>query len=106
MTTLFSLSGPSHRAIAVEPARSRTSWSNAVENFTGGLLCVLALSFVMAAGSAAAADLQWGVNGHPLAAYAGIPFERQLDHVQDLGMKSYRVDVADIVSAPQLGPAH
>jgi hypothetical protein len=45
------------------------------------------------AAAPASADVLWGVNGHPITAYPGIPIERQLDHIKDLGLKSYRVNV-------------
>lgn len=45
--------------------------------------------------TANAADLQWGVNGHPLNAYPGISYEKQIELVANLGAKSYRVDVSD-----------
>lgn len=41
----------------------------------------------------ASAEILWGVNGHPITAYPGIPVERQLDYVKDMGLKSYRVNV-------------
>ncbi|MDX8434619.1 DUF4214 domain-containing protein [Mesorhizobium abyssinicae] len=41
----------------------------------------------------ASADLLWGINGHPVTAYPGIPVERQLDFIKDLGLKSYRINV-------------
>lgn len=48
---------------------------------------------LLATAAPASADVLWGVNGHPITAYPGIPVERQLDYVKDLGMKSYRVNV-------------
>jgi hypothetical protein len=39
-------------------------------------------------------DLTWGVNGHPLVSYPGVTIDQQLDYVRELGMTSYRVDVA------------
>jgi hypothetical protein len=48
---------------------------------------------LVAAATVASADILWGVNGHPITAYPGIPVERQLDYVNDLGLKSYRVNV-------------
>lgn len=48
------------------------------------------------------ADLMWGVNGHPFAAYPGVMFSQQLDLVRDLGAKSYRVDVSSVDTAPAL----
>ncbi|RWO15629.1 MAG: hypothetical protein EOS08_28735, partial [Mesorhizobium sp.] len=49
-----------------------------------------------------AADLLWGVNGHPFTAYPGISIEQQLDYVRDLGMKSYRVNISSLDSATKL----
>jgi hypothetical protein len=49
-----------------------------------------------------AADLLWGVNGHPITAYPGIPLERQLDFIRDLGLKSYRVNVTSEDNADML----
>jgi hypothetical protein len=50
----------------------------------------------------ARADLMWGANGHPLVSYPGVSFEKQLDYLKDLGLKSYRVDVTRIGSIPAL----
>jgi hypothetical protein len=52
--------------------------------------------------SPANADLIWGANGHPFNAYPGIPYERQLDLVRDLGMTSYRVDISSLEHIPRL----
>ncbi|TIP82877.1 MAG: hypothetical protein E5X58_38345, partial [Mesorhizobium sp.] len=49
-----------------------------------------------------AADLLWGVNGHPFTAYPGISIEQQLDYVRDLGMKSYRVNISSPDGATKL----
>ncbi|TJW24877.1 MAG: hypothetical protein E5X59_40520, partial [Mesorhizobium sp.] len=49
-----------------------------------------------------AADLIWGVNGHPFNAYPGISIEQQLDYIRDLGMKSYRVNISSADSATKL----
>ncbi|MEJ6848410.1 DUF4214 domain-containing protein [Sinorhizobium fredii] len=48
------------------------------------------------------ADILWGVNGHPITAYPGIGIEQQLDFLQDLGMRSYRVNITDAASASDL----
>ncbi|WFP62621.1 DUF4214 domain-containing protein [Mesorhizobium sp. WSM4904] len=48
---------------------------------------------LLATAMPASADVLWGVNGHPITAYPGIPIERQLDFLKDLGLKSYRVNV-------------
>jgi hypothetical protein len=42
---------------------------------------------------ASAHHMIWGINGHPFLAYPGVSFEEQLDHVADLGMTHYRVDL-------------
>jgi len=59
----------------------------------------------------ASADIMWGANGHPLTAYPGVTIEEQMDYLQNLGMKSYRVNVpdmgklADIAELVRLGKA-
>jgi hypothetical protein len=53
----------------------------------------LALSGLAGSASAAPKGLTWGVNGHPLASYPGIPLETQLEHIRELGLTSYRVDI-------------
>lgn len=50
----------------------------------------------------AAAEILWGVNGHPITAYPGVGIDRQLAYVQDLGMKSYRVNITGADRAPEL----
>ncbi|OBQ71290.1 DUF4214 domain-containing protein [Mesorhizobium erdmanii] len=64
--------------------------------FTAAAVCLLATAVP------ASADLLWGVNGHPITAYPGIPFERQLDFIKDLGLKSYRVNVTGEDNADML----
>lgn len=61
-----------------------------------GLLCLAV------APSAALADMIWGANGHPIAAYTGVPLDGQLDLLQGLGMTSYRVDISDVGGAATL----
>jgi Domain of unknown function (DUF4214)/Glycosyl hydrolase catalytic core len=51
---------------------------------------------------ARADDLIWGANGHPVTSYPGTTIEQQLDYLQDLGMRSYRVDIPDASKAPML----
>jgi hypothetical protein len=51
---------------------------------------------------AACAEILWGVNGHPIISYPGIPIGQQLDYLKDLGMKSYRVDISHAEEAPKL----
>ncbi|WP_095080643.1 DUF4214 domain-containing protein [Mesorhizobium sophorae] len=50
----------------------------------------------------ASADVLWGVNGHPITAYPGIPVELQLDFVKNLGLKSYRVNITSEDNADTL----
>jgi hypothetical protein len=63
---------------------------------------LIATGWLLATASAASADLLWGVSGHPLTAYPGVSIERQLDYVEDLGMKSYRVNIVDTSSGDRL----
>ncbi|RJT29445.1 DUF4214 domain-containing protein [Mesorhizobium waimense] len=60
------------------------------------LACLLCLT------GPSAADLLWGVNGHPFNAYPGISIEQQIDYIHDLGMKSYRVNISSVDSASKL----
>jgi hypothetical protein len=62
----------------------------------------LALPAFLLAPGAAAAEVAFGVNGHPFTAYPGISLEAQLDLVEDLGASSYRVNVSDIDQADAL----
>jgi hypothetical protein len=57
-------------------------------------LAAIVASLLAAASTPASADLLWGVNGHPIVSYPGIPIEKQLDFIRDLGLKSYRVNVS------------
>ncbi|EHK54150.1 DUF4214 domain-containing protein [Allomesorhizobium alhagi] len=59
--------------------------------------CMLATTTV-----AATADFLWGVNGHPITAYPGVRIERQLDFIEDLGLKSYRVNISSEDNADDL----
>jgi hypothetical protein len=52
-----------------------------------------AVALLLTTAAPASADLLWGVNGHPVVSYPGIPIEKQLDFIKDLGLKSYRVNV-------------
>lgn len=62
--------------------------------------CTLIGSVLLLAGaSAASADILWGANGHPITAYPGIGIEQQFDYLEDLGMRSYRVNIVDASSA-------
>jgi hypothetical protein len=51
----------------------------------------------------AQAEMIWGANGHPFTAYPGITQAQQLGYLHDLGLKSYRVNISDLSSAPALG---
>ena len=62
----------------------------------------VATACLLATALPASADLLWGVNGHPITAYPGIPVERQLDFTKDLGLKSYRVNVTSEDNADML----
>ncbi|MER9952262.1 DUF4214 domain-containing protein [Mesorhizobium sp. M0047] len=67
------------------------------------LKCALiGAAWLLATASSSAGDIVWGANGHPITAYPGIAIERQFDYLEDLGMKSYRVNVADVSSADRL----
>ncbi len=50
----------------------------------------------------ARAELLWGANGHPFTAYDGVGIDDQLGFLADLGLKSYRVNISDLSSAPAL----
>jgi hypothetical protein len=43
-----------------------------------------------------------GVNGHPITAYPGVRIDRQLDFIEDLGLKSYRVNISSETNADDL----
>ena len=65
--------------------------------------CQALIAFVLACcGNSASAQIQWGVNGHPITAYPGISIDDQLDLVQDLGMTSYRVNVSEVDQSDHL----
>lgn len=68
------------------------------------MLKPLAIATVLlhATAAIASADILWGANGHPFTAYPGIGFDRQLDYLKDLGMKSYRVNISYAASADRL----
>jgi hypothetical protein len=48
---------------------------------------------LLAVAAPASADVLWGINGHPITAYPGVPVEKQFDFIHDLGLTSYRVNV-------------
>ena len=79
----------SRKAIGTGMMFSRITWSAIIASMIGFA-------------TPAAADLTWGVNGHPLISYPDVTIEQQLDYVKDLGMKSYRVDIPNGTKAPQL----
>jgi hypothetical protein len=61
------------------------------------------LIFTVCLGAAAArTEPVWGINGHPFSAYPGVSYEQQLGYIRDLGLKSYRVNISDLKSAPAL----
>ncbi|MDT3685415.1 MAG: DUF4214 domain-containing protein [Pseudorhodoplanes sp.] len=76
-------------------------WNLSIFNraFVVGLLSI---SVAVMGTTTIRADLLWGVNGHPFNGYPGVSFERQLDYVKDLGTGSYRVNISDMRSAPEL----
>lgn len=53
----------------------------------------VAAALLLATAAPSSADLLWGVNGHPIVSYPGVPIEKQLDFVKNLGLKSYRVNI-------------
>jgi hypothetical protein len=62
----------------------------------------IAFTAILGAATARAEPL-WGVNGHPFNAYPGVSFDQQLAYMHDLGLKSYRVNISELKSAPALG---
>lgn len=67
--------------------------------FAGTYLCLFTFLF---SSMPTRADLIWGVNGHPFAAYPGISYAKQLDQVKAIGARSYRVDINSADTAPAL----
>ncbi len=67
---------------------------SATRRFTIALRAAVVLLAGQAFASSAQAELVWGVNGHPLVSYPGVSIAEQLDAVRDLGLTSYRVDIA------------
>ena len=67
---------------------------SAHRSFAIALLAAAALIAGPHSASAAQPNFIWGVNGHPIVSYPGVPIEDQLDALRDLGLTSYRVDVA------------
>ncbi len=65
--------------------------SSRIVTFTTAVLVVAGL---VGPASAASNGLIWGVNGHPIVSYSGIPLTTQLEYVRELGMTSYRVDIS------------
>ena len=66
------------------------------------LALALSLLSSLPSASAPAADLLWGVNGHPLIAYQDVSFAEQLDVMRQLGLTSYRVNISEIGHLPKL----
>lgn len=64
---------------------------------------ILAATCFLAMTLSCRGDILWGVNGHPIVSYPGIPFDEQIDLIDDLGMKSYRVNISFAKEAPKLG---
>ncbi|MBZ9677677.1 DUF4214 domain-containing protein [Mesorhizobium sp. ES1-1] len=82
---------------------TKSSGPGAVGYIAAATRCLwLCLLWMMITTGSSAADLLWGVNGHPFNAYPGISIERQLDFIHDLGMKSYRVNISNADSAGRL----
>jgi hypothetical protein len=75
---------------------------SSIEALAMSLRFAAAATCLLVAVAPASADLLWGVNGHPIVAYPGVPFERQLDFLKDLGLKSYRVNVTSADNANEL----
>jgi hypothetical protein len=76
-----------------------SKWARVISPGRLALLLVLALCTA----SRPAASLVWGANGHPFTAYPGVSVDRQLAYLNDLGLKSYRVNISELRSAPALG---
>lgn len=80
------------------------SCRRSIESVRYNLACILAsaLTIALLASNPAAADLMWGINGHPLTSYPGITQRQQLELVRELGTRSYRVDVVRTEQIPRL----
>ena len=68
-----------------------------------GLVACLSLLTTVPAGAAEPGKVAWGVNGHPLVSYPGVPLQSQIDLIVDAGLKSYRVNIESLNSADTLG---
>jgi Domain of unknown function (DUF4214)/Glycosyl hydrolase catalytic core len=66
------------------------------------LRSITVAAFFLGVTTAASADFLWGVNGHPIVAYPGIPVGQQLDYIKDLGLKSYRVNISNVEDGSKL----
>ncbi|MCK0197265.1 glycoside hydrolase family protein [Ancylobacter sp. 6x-1] len=66
------------------------------------LRLVVALLVLGSLGRVALAEMLWGVNGHPLVSYTGVTIDEQMDLIQHLGLRSYRVDVTTIDQVDRL----
>ena len=63
--------------------------------------CAALIAFIGSSVSSCAADMVWGVNGHPFTAYPGVDLATQVRLLDELGAKAYRINVS---SAQQFGP--
>ena len=70
--------------------------------FQAGIRIVAAMLLLAAGLRPASAEIAWGVNGHPVNSYPGIPLADQLDLVGSLGAQSYRVDISRLDAADKL----
>ena len=78
------------------------NWDGWLTVFKISTLFLAATAALLLVSTVARADIKWGVNGHPFAAYPGIDYGEQLDYLADLGMKQYRVDVSGLDAADHL----
>nr|WP_245265101.1 DUF4214 domain-containing protein [Mesorhizobium opportunistum] len=83
-------------------AATKSSGFGVVGHLAAATICPWLCLWCLITTGASAADLLWGVNGHPFNAYPGISIEKQLDYVRDLGMRSYRVNISNVDSAARL----
>lgn len=66
------------------------------------LIRIAMLSIGLLLPTGAHPEMLWGANGHPLVSYPGVTFDEQLALLNDLGAKSYRVDVTSYASIDRL----
>ena len=92
-----------HLMAQLIPYQLKSLRRGSVVNIARSALLVLAIAFHLIIPQASAeTDLVWGANGHPFTAYPGISYERQLDYLRDLGITSYRVNIASVDPASPL----